>query len=50
MVRQIYMTAEQLGVNIELNLRRNEVAEVSLEPREFAGQYLNQVILPHCLG
>lgn len=50
MVRQIYMTAEQLGMNIELNYRRNEVAEVSLDPREFAEQYLNQVRLAHCFG
>ena len=42
-MRQIYLRAEELGDNIDLNYRSNEVAEVSLEPREFAEQYMNQV-------
>ena len=42
-VRQIYLGAEDFGKNLELNYRSNEVAEVSLEPREFAEQYTNQV-------
>ena len=46
-MKQIYMTAEHLGENIELNYRSNEVAELSLEPREFAEQYLNEVERSH---
>lgn len=42
-VRQIYLRAEDFGEHIELNYRSNEVAEVSLEPREFAEQYTNTV-------
>ena len=42
-VRQIYLKAEGFGANLDLNYRSNEVAEVSLEPREFAEQYTNQV-------
>ncbi len=42
-VRQIYLAAEGFGANLDLNYRSNEVAEVSLEPREFAEQYTKQV-------
>ena len=42
-MRQIYITAEAFGQNIDLNYRSTEVEDPAIEPRELAAQYINPV-------
>lgn len=42
-MRKIYMRAEAFGESIDMKYRRDEVADIPLEPREFAAQYINPV-------
>ena len=48
-VRQIYITAEAFGQNIDLNYRTTEVEDPAIEPRELAAQYINPVCTPALL-
>ena len=45
-VRQIYITADAFGQNIDLNYRTTEVEDPAIEPRELAAQYINPVCTP----
>ena len=45
-MRQIYLTAEAFGQNIDLNYRMTEVEDPAIDPRELAAQYINPVRTP----
>ena len=45
-MRQIYITADAFGQNIDLNYRTTEVEDPAIEPRELAAQYINPVCAP----
>ena len=48
-MRQIYITAEAFGQNIDLNYRTTEVEDPAIEPRELAAQYISPVCFPALL-